>query len=144
MVGAARSLVLNPTAAPPPAPRAASPGSQPPRPRRRSSPSPHGRAAAGLPHQRRHLPRRPLPHQGESTLCLSHLPCSVTIILGSLTYLQIFSASRLDIPSAWQMPQVIQSPLRDTRGNNPTHTLQTDWLTTGWYRPGGRSESSCI
>jgi hypothetical protein len=62
----------------------------------------------------------------------------------SLTYLQIFSASRLDIPSAWQMPQVIQSPLRDTRGNNPTHTLQTDWLTTGWYRPGGRSESSCI
>jgi hypothetical protein len=39
----------------------------------------------------------------------------------SLTYLQIFSASRLDIPSAWQMPQVIQSrdiyfpPLRDTR-----------------------------
>ena len=25
----------------------------------------HGRAAPGLPHQRRHLPRRPIPHQGK-------------------------------------------------------------------------------
>lgn len=34
----------------------------------------HGRAAPGLPHQRRHLPRRPIPHQGKRGPSLEHDP----------------------------------------------------------------------